>query len=158
MTAWYQTCRGSFHHFQMFDSTCINTLMPKCPNLGILCEIGRQSDNFTSLPLHIVLKYDTLMSWILTAHITTGLHGVSCFSRCWKYIICTLVDHLATVIGNIELPHSLNQMPQLLFISSPNLCGVYSRAAFIDISELEPRPQATPMFSMYMVGVACGRG
>ena len=40
----------------------------------------------------------------------------------------------------------------------PILCGIYSRVAFIDISEHEPHPHATPTFSVYTVGVACGRG
>ena len=39
----------------------------------------------------------------------------------------------------------------------PILCGVYSRAAFIDISELDPRPQTTPTFSMHTVGVETER-
>ena len=50
---------------------------------------------------------------------------------------------------------SIRRLGYYLF-HRPILCGVYSRAAFINISELEPRPQTTPTLSMYMVGVASG--
>ena len=53
--------------------------------------------------------------------------------------------------------HSIRHRGYYLF-HCPILCGIYSRVAFIDISELEPHPHATPTFSVYTVGVACGRG